>query len=425
LQLRQELAADALAARHAGGPHEYLRALAALALRSHRRCPDVPARLFLSAHGGAWFRRVEMLRNAKEARPVSRTVRGLALALLASSVAIVSAVRGPAQSPTPAAPPTAVENNLEPFDLSYFSRENAPHSHALVAIRPGVMLALPGMEAIRRQYEDGLAEIAKAQGGSLPNGFSLADIDQIIAEVGFESKGTGEPGSRSIMIGSDCFMIRMKKDVDWGKFLKTIFVNVEGKSAGAGTFYTIKFAALPGPMTLYAPDSRTLVPAKEKDGKPVVPAKAKAPDLGLAWKQVERAHFAYFYDNRDHWWTEKLTPELKMLDPAAKLVAAAESASLGAWFNDGIRAKLSIQGKTDAEAKLCQESMDAIRKLASKTPAANADDGEPIFKLGKALLLKAAKFDRDGDMLKAEASVSVRLADVLKNLETKAEATSK
>lgn len=425
LQLRQELAADALAARHAGGPHDYLRALAVLALRSQGRRPDVPARLFLSAHGGAWFRRVEMLRNAKEARPVSRTVRGLALAVLVCSVAVVSAMRGPAQSPTPAATPPAIENNLEPFDLSYFSPENAPHSHALVAIRPSVVFTLPGMENVRKQYELGLAEIVKAQGGSLPNGFSLADIDQIVAEVGFESKGTGEPGSRSIMIGSDCFMIRMKKDMDWGKFLKTVFVNVDSKSAGAGMFYTIKIAALPGPMTLYAPDNRTLVPAKEKDGKPVVPAKAKAPDLGPAWKQVERAHFAYFYDNRDHWWTEKLAPELKMLDPAAKLVGAAESASLGAWFTDGIRAKLSIQGKTDADAKLCQESMEAIRKLARKTPATKSDEDEPIFKLGKALLRKAAGFDRDGAMLKAEASVSVRLADLLNKMEAKAEATAK
>ena len=368
-----------------------------------------------------------MLRNAKEARPVSRTVRGLALALLVCSAVIISAVRGPAQTPKPAAKPANVENQLEPFDLSYFSRENAPHLHALIAVRPSALLALPGMEDFRKQNDLGLAELAKMQGGSLPEGFSLTDIDQIIAEVRFESKGTGEPGSRSIMIGSDCFMLRMKKEMDWGKFLKTVFVNVESKSAEAGMFYTIKIAALPGPMTLYAPDNRTLVPAKEKDGKPVAPvAKEKATpwDFGPGWKQVVRAHFAYFYDNRDHWWSKKLTPELTAAEPAARLVSAAESACAGAWFGDGIHAKLFLLGKTDADAKICQESLNAICKQLESTPASTIED-EPMLKVGRGLLLKAGQFERSSTQVKAEARVNVRLADLVRKLEAKAESAEK
>ncbi len=90
LRLRREMAADALAARHAGGRREYVRALARLALDGESAGLGVPTPLLLSAHGGILFRRIQMLRNTEGARPLSRTVRGLALAALAASALLAS-----------------------------------------------------------------------------------------------------------------------------------------------------------------------------------------------------------------------------------------------------------------------------------------------------------------------------------------------
>src|SRR5262249_15293917 len=60
LRLEQELAADALGARCAGGHGPYLRALARLALRQDGQ-PTGSGRVFLSA-GGTLERRIQMLR---------------------------------------------------------------------------------------------------------------------------------------------------------------------------------------------------------------------------------------------------------------------------------------------------------------------------------------------------------------------------
>src|SRR5262249_48943390 len=61
LRLRQEMAADALAAGVVGGRGQYVRALARLALRAEGRPAAGPAKLLLSAHGGYLVRRIEML----------------------------------------------------------------------------------------------------------------------------------------------------------------------------------------------------------------------------------------------------------------------------------------------------------------------------------------------------------------------------
>ena len=72
LQLQQELAADAMGARFAGGRARYLVALSRLALRQDGRSPCWPARAFLPARG-TLIRRIAMLRDRiPDRRPFDR-----------------------------------------------------------------------------------------------------------------------------------------------------------------------------------------------------------------------------------------------------------------------------------------------------------------------------------------------------------------
>src|SRR5205085_10086405 len=121
------------------GRREYVRALARLALREPAGA-GVPAPLLVSAHGGALIRRIQMLRNMEEVRPISRAARGLTLAVLIGSTLLTASLRGPAVEPAQpsAAPP--VEN--EPFDLSHISGD----THAIACFRPALLLAQPGMD---------------------------------------------------------------------------------------------------------------------------------------------------------------------------------------------------------------------------------------------------------------------------------------
>ncbi len=110
LALQQELAADALGARLAGGNRLYVQSLSKLALRADGRVPSWPARAFLPARG-TLIRRIAMLRNDSEFVAHSWPRRGLAaLALLACALGVL-ALRGPARADDKARP------SAEPYVL--------------------------------------------------------------------------------------------------------------------------------------------------------------------------------------------------------------------------------------------------------------------------------------------------------------------
>ena len=94
LHLEQELAADEMGARFAGGRSSYLLALSRLALEQEGRSPSWPARAFLPARG-TLIRRIAMLKNETEANGPrqgwSKARRSAtALGLLALTIVVAS-----------------------------------------------------------------------------------------------------------------------------------------------------------------------------------------------------------------------------------------------------------------------------------------------------------------------------------------------
>jgi hypothetical protein len=426
LRLRQELAADALAAAHAGGRSEYVRALARLALRENAGA-GVPHPLLLSAHGGALFRRIQMLRNTEGARPISRAVRGLALAVLIGSTVVAASLRGPAVEP---APSSAAQSENEPFDLGYISGD----THAIACFRPAQLFAQPGMDAYAKLMCAALAAELQKEGRRLPEDLSLADIDQVVADIQLQVNASGEKGQRSITSGSGHLMVRMRKDVDWLALLKALLGDVTVKTQDGHDIYLVKWAVLgPQAMPLYALDKRTIVMIRQDKEKYVIPAKGVttfADRLGPAWKQVERSAFAVGFNNGDGYWTSHLGPEVKDVTGTADLLKHARSFCLGVGVDGGIDARLFIIGQDEATAKQCAAALAVLCKFVatenSDVHPVDKDELEnPAGQKMVAEMLANGKIECMGSEVRAAGRASVKLADLVAGMTARERAEKK
>jgi hypothetical protein len=321
LHLQQELAADALGAGHAGGRGPYLKALARLALRQDGRPAGWPARTFLSSNG-TLMRRVHMLRTKDRFPPcrLPRTLRALAVAVLAAVAVGVSALRCPAQkaeNPAPAAGERfyaggfrtarglafkAVAAEREPFDLSYL----APDATGVVAVRPSALFGRPGM----KKYADtlnkllGPASLAAGLRGELHLPFD--QLEQVSASA-FIKPMKGSDGKTALMLGQP--VLRTVKDYDWKGHFIDLLPGVKTVHYHGQVYYRVPGGKLPalGPMSMcfYLPDGRTLVCITEEGVRQAIDRK-KAERRRFAWeedwKQVERGLFAAAVDNRDKGW---------------------------------------------------------------------------------------------------------------------------
>jgi hypothetical protein len=157
LRLEQELAADAAAARFAGGRQAYLTTLAAMALRQADRPLAWPARTFLPTRG-TFMRRIDMLRDAK---PGSTTPSvglrvGTVVVLLAAGLfaAGFRGINGPADAADDgriagAVAGAATTTADEPASLAY-----VPRDAVMVAmLRPAKLLKQPAFAQLATAFE--------------------------------------------------------------------------------------------------------------------------------------------------------------------------------------------------------------------------------------------------------------------------------
>jgi len=227
LWVQQEQAADALAARFAGGRSGYLAALSRLALMQDGRSPRWAARGFLAGRG-TLIRRIAMLREQDVARefdrPSSRGRRiASALPLVVLAVAIAS-LRGPARGGD-AGPPARLSIDA-PVTPAYLDAGKV----GLVAVRPSALFGRPGMKPFAALLEAGtramLGQILKerpgARGGEvLADGprLRLAEIEWATFALRFgSSRGIDGETLHSLMI--DGTTVRMAAPFDWPAFLR-------------------------------------------------------------------------------------------------------------------------------------------------------------------------------------------------------------
>jgi hypothetical protein len=435
LRLEQELAADALGARFAGGRGPYLRALARLALRQDGQAPPGPGRMFLSA-GGTLERRIQMLRKkpAGPERAPSWPGRSGAVVLLVAAVT-ASGLRGPtpaAEAAPPAAPSQApsaavpqgtgvlvtvpalgpvpvaldfgfpvVTAEAAPFDLSAVP----PGAKGVWAFRPAAFFARPGMKKYADAANKYLALLGKE---ALHLDPSLAPaVEDIEQAVGTVTLGPlpGDKGRSALM--ADLRLIRTRRDFDWQKLLAALFPKAAEVRTEYGSYYRVPGDGLApalggGPHSKGKPficyqiaDARTVVFGSEAEVRGRLSgAKAAPPQHAWAavWRPVERGLFAAAYDSNDKAWLGARDKTDDAAEAAMRgIVERASGLACGLSAADDATLTLVVRCPTAEQAKQVRRlGADLLKEaraqlaLARSTGDPTAADDELLVALTKA-----------------------------------------
>jgi beta-lactamase regulating signal transducer with metallopeptidase domain len=320
LQLQQELAADADAARAIGGRAVYLRSLAELALRADGRTQAWPAPAFLSGRG-TLLRRIAMLRVMDDGlKPTaSRVGRHLAVGLLLLLTLTASALRGPVREALAGAQESAGgATEVVPFDPSLVYRSDKK-TDGFFAARPAALLKRPGAESMVTLINAEIdAMTAGIKAGGL--GIHVEDVEQVMGRVMFG--GENKPGKRTLM--SSLNMIRTVRDMDWVKLRDLCGPKLKQHQYRGETYVSFQMPEIlmglsdvRGDGFLWAADARTLIFDIEDAIKEQIDAKLSGkkqalPAYAAGWDAVSRGLFAIALDNRGGRIVERCVTEAEM-----------------------------------------------------------------------------------------------------------------
>ena len=393
LLLQQELAADALGARLAGGSSAYLVALSRLALRRDGggRPPVGPARAFLPAKG-TLVRRIAMLRQGSvgsdrdRARPAVRWVT--AAALLAAALG-VSAFRPPSYAgDAPGASPKPVSDTVrfEGDEFAYVSEGMM----GFVAFRPSAVFRRPGMEALRAlvvgQFEEVMRvgikdghdkDVALFDKGPLrPEAIELMTFGIDLRKVEGQ-----KDHNRQLLVSVP--MVRTLEPFDWVKFCRDWGMEPAEVREGDRAYYRLKAPVMGGvDFCLYCPDDRTAVfSEKSRVVKLIRGESPKAPAYagGAGWRRVRGGLVVAALDNRDGRWTDDL-----------KGSAGAAGASVfdrtSCWFlgvadADDLTVEATADCRDAASVEATSAAVNGLIGLARASAAGKKEIPEPLVKL--------------------------------------------
>jgi hypothetical protein len=406
LRLHQELAADAAAARCAGGHGPYLTALARMALRQDTEVRIGPALPFLSGRG-TLLRRIATLRVKDDVRrPLSGAGRWAMVALLIGIGVMATALRGPAQPPAPPA------DDLPPFDLSYVP----PGTDGIVCVRPSALFGQPGMKSVADQWGKQIAQAFVTLGLPQDIEIPLDAIEQVVGPVSLYKYGKPLPGGQTHGLAMGLSMIRMNRDYDWPALIRTLGQRFPIQDLGDGVYKT-RWAGFSADQAIKVIDRRTLVFTWDEKKKSPAAAEPTAVQWGPAWKNTERASVAVALDNRKGRWTKSLEgkPEFAIMlvalgHPAHVVVAGPAGPTVGV--------NVSLTQPDEAAAVKTVNDVETLVKLGHTALAAvkpEEDDTKfPLRLAGE--LLAGRTVRRNGNTVTAEFRSSTQLAELLKVL---------
>ncbi len=374
VELRQEMAADALAARCVGGRHAYLRCLASLALKTEARAVGMLP-TFLS-RPSALLRRIAMLRVTEDARSQPFGWRSVGIVGVLSLLAL--GLRGGSSEvlgEAPESPKTLVATS-PPLDVSLVQWETDKDTVGYYAIRVDELLKLPALQAQSKL----LKALQLALGAQLP--VRLEDIEQIAGRVSIMIDPEKPAPNRSVLMSVT--MLRFNRDMDWGAGSEKAFGKAVPCEYKGETYYQVEAPKTLQPLfggekTLhfYPSDSRTLlflgsadVVKRAIDGKNAAQPK---PGWNDHWRQVEHGMLAIVLADARKRMEGKLAvgPAEKKVDAEDKLAyealekifAKTDSLVLGVDVRDDLSLKARFKNRTAADAGAVAEQCELIRKL--------------------------------------------------------------
>lgn len=364
MRWHQELAADDAAATVVGGRQTYIKALARLALRLPARMPVGASMVVPSMTGGVLLRRIQMLCRMEQ-RPMSPTTRGLLIAFLGGMAVLVSTWRGSAQTTAP----QASSVSIEPFEIGYLP----PEVKGMIAVRPSVWMAQPGMDKTNKQIDE-LLKQAKKLGFTVPDIVRPENIEQIVTCLHVGTTGTGKPGSRSLHIGAPTVFIRFHKEVDAPDLLRPFLPDMKEVRKGNVTMYQLGTVPPvgPQPITMFQPDRRTVVLVSDKNEATAEKllhrvTEAQRREWGTGWKDVKHAPFAAVLDNSDGNHSKTHDKDLDKSPELKEIVDTIRFATFGIEFGDGRPMRMvldaySADGVKRLETALIKSALGGLAK---------------------------------------------------------------
>ncbi len=427
LKLQQELAADALAALHAGGANTYRRSLARLALRQDRLPLPGPARAFLS-NQGTFVRRIAMLREKDFARHTSTSWKGrLGLPALLGVVALaVSALRLPAQDTgkeqIPTAAPTAQVRTE--FDRSFTPLD----ADGTLSFRPAEIVAQPAIKKLLAQngveLNTGLAtELSDTMGISGVKGLPrIEEIEQVSAGVYFQFHPEILKGPQHAMYLYGV-TIRTIHDFDWKQLLSSLpkasieFTPIE--RGGRSYFKATKFPVPMGAMTLclLIPDSRTLVIDTEKNIQALIDSNYRHQiPWPEGWNRVSRSLIAITLNNENNRYGSRLKGDRSVTAEYAEVLKNLKQFVCGIDGQEEMALDLRAQCVSSEAAASMTESIRKGLRLADMLltmPTSDADAEQKAANSRIRGLLKSIEVVQSSTEVRALSRVKMTLATLL------------
>jgi hypothetical protein len=429
LHLQQELEADALGARCAGGSGLYMRALANLALRQEGRPLAWPARAFLSGTG-TLKRRILMLRTRVNL-PGSlspRPRRVLLTVLLAVTVVGVSTLRGAGQkvgqqSAAVVSDKTVAE--LPPFELRFLP----PDSMGAVCLRPAVILGRPefrpALDAVELFFSDML------RGPEIPDGLGvrLEEIEQLVCIPRIETRKIKKGPQSTFMVGLNT--VRTVKDFDWKAQVKKLVPEVEEVAYAGKTYLKLprspvffRIANAKTAFCCYVPDSRTLVIDTEPNLRRLIDGKTAAHRHTWAedWKRIERRVVAFAFDMQDKsWLADRRQPEEGLEEDELLILKNTNSAAFGIDFVEKFVIESIVRCAGADGGKQVARVVAGLTAKGHEDVALELKEGKAegfalTFLRFQSDLLRNAKAECDGAIIRWRTEARLDLAEVSRAL---------
>ena len=371
LELRQEMAADALAARSCGGRSAYLKCLASLALKADAG-PVGFVPTFLSRPRNL-LRRIAMLRVKDDTATRSR--RWPALAAIGCLAGIAMGIRGttPESLAGPIVPARFVDKkDRPPLEVSCILPSDSKDEIGVFALRVGELCRTPGFDKLAEKYT---AMLPALFGGKKVQ-LALADIEQIAGRVSLshDPKKPAPNHSLSMSLTS----VRMAKDFDWLTQLRELCSDWKEHSYKDVKYYSGK-ASIPSlgfkdaTVYFYLPDSRTAVLESEANIKTLIDRKGKTakPEWAADWHKVEGGTLAMMLPDLKSKLANKLSAdqikdktEAAAVKAVATVCAKARRAAIGVDLTDRCMIRLRLVCANADDAADVDSGCQAIAKLA-------------------------------------------------------------
>ena len=381
LELRQEMAADELAANCVGGRSAYVQCLASLALKADDAILVGMAPTFLS-RPHTLLRRIAMLQVKDDKRPWSSSWWSAAIVGVFSVLALGLHGQSPEAVAAPETPAPMPEVEQPGFDISLLDLDDNPDNVGFYSLRLGkfnIVFGLPSMDQIGPM-------LFKAD--SLPVGWAnnLSEIEQVAGRLSIHvDADKPAPNHR---LDTSLTLLRFKHNRDWANDIKKSFEKVKTCKYGDEAYFECEtpksLQSLLGSLktiNLYPADGRTLLIAEsEKEVKKLIDRKKennRKPKWHDQWRQVEQDTFAFVLTDVQKRFKGKLADFY--IDPkmpaderervsaqfrcVEKIFSKSDSVVFGLVLGKSLSLKIRLNAATSEDMPMISEQCESIWKV--------------------------------------------------------------